>query len=90
MINNNTANMLPPVINETGGGYLGGVLGWIFYLIGAVAVVMIIYAGIQYITSAGDAGKMANAKNTIIWSVIGLVLAILASVIVQFVNNTLS
>jgi hypothetical protein len=62
-----------------------GALGWVFYLIGALAVIMIVYGGITYSTSAGDSGKVAKAKHIIMYSIIGLVVAILGSVIVNFV-----
>ena len=54
-------------------------------VIGVVAVVMIIIGGYQYATSVGDAGKVKNAKNTIMYGIIGLVIAFLAYAIVNFV-----
>ena len=54
-------------------------------LIGTIAVVMIILGGYQYTTSAGDASKVTKAKNTILYGVIGLVIALLAFAIVNFV-----
>lgn len=54
-------------------------------LIGVIAVVMIIIGGIQYTTSAGDAGKAQKARNTILFSIVGLVVALLAFAIVNFV-----
>ena len=54
-------------------------------LIGFVAVVMIILGGFQYITSSGDAAKVTKAKNTIMYGVIGLVIALLAFAIVNFI-----
>lgn len=54
-------------------------------VIGFLAVVMIIVGGVQYTTSAGDAGKVTKAKNTIMYGVIGLVIALLAFAIVNFV-----
>ena len=42
-------------------------------LIGVLAVAGMVYAGIQYQTSAGDAAAMAKAKNRIIQIVIGLI-----------------
>ena len=54
-------------------------------IIGFVAVVMIIVDGFQYSTSAGDASKVTKAKNTIMYGIIGLVIAILAAAIVNFV-----
>lgn len=46
-----------------------------------VAVGFIIWGGIQYINSAGDAGKAAKAKNTIVFAIAGLIVVLLASVI---------
>ena len=54
-------------------------------LIGFVAVVVIIYGGFQYTTSAGDAAKVKKAKDTIMYGVIGLVVALLAFAIVNFI-----
>ncbi|NCU38955.1 hypothetical protein EOL96_07985 [Candidatus Saccharibacteria bacterium] len=57
----------------------------LLFLIGIVAVVMIVIGGFHYVVSNGDANKTAAAKNTILYSVIGLIVAILASFIVTFV-----
>ena len=46
---------------------------------------MVILGGIQYSTSQGDAGKVKKAKDTIMYGIIGLVVAILAFAIVNFV-----
>ena len=61
------------------------VVQFIFMLLGGVAVIMIVVGGIQYATSQGDAGAVAKAKNTILYAVIGLVVALLATGIVSFV-----
>lgn len=55
------------------------------FVIGAVAVIMIIYSGAQYVLSAGDTNKIEKAKNTLIYSIVGLVVALLAYAIVSFV-----
>lgn len=54
-------------------------------ILGVVAVAMIIMGGIQYATSQGDAAKATKARNTILYSIIGLVIALLAFAIVNFV-----
>ncbi|MBQ3310322.1 hypothetical protein IJG73_02695 [Candidatus Saccharibacteria bacterium] len=54
-------------------------------LIGFIAVVVIILGGVQYTTSAGDAGKVKKAKDTIMYGIIGLVIALLAFAIVNFI-----
>jgi hypothetical protein len=56
-------------------------------LVGIAAVVMIIVGGFRYVTSGGDSNRVASAKNTIIYALIGLVIAALAQVIVRFVLN---
>lgn len=57
----------------------------LLYILGTIAVIMIIVGGIRYTTSNGDAGGIKSAKDTILYSVIGLVVAMLAWAIVNFV-----
>ena len=52
---------------------------------GVIAVIMIVIGGINYTTSAGDSAKAKKAKDTILYGVIGLVIALLAFAIVNFV-----
>jgi Type IV secretion system pilin len=59
-------------------------------IIGIIAVVMIIIAGLKYITSQGEPANIATAKNSIIYAAIGLVVVALAQVIVRFVLNRFS
>ena len=61
------------------------VINIILYAVGVIAVVMMIFGGFQYITSSGDTAKVTKAKNTILYGIIGLVVAILAYAIVNFV-----
>lgn len=57
------------------------------FILGAIAVIMIVIGGIKYTTSNGDSSAITSAKNTILYSVVGLVVAILAYAIVNFVLN---
>ena len=57
----------------------------LLFVVGAISVIMIIYGGIQYVTSSGDSSKVQNAKNTILYSIVGIVVAILAYAITNFV-----
>lgn len=54
-------------------------------VVGIIAVVMMIIGGISFITSQGDAGKVTKARNTILYGVVGLIVALLAFAIVNFV-----
>lgn len=55
------------------------------FVIGAVAVIMIIVGAIKYVTANGDQSQISSAKNTILYSIVGLILAIAAGGIVVFV-----
>lgn len=57
----------------------------VFGILGIVAVAVIIIGGVSFITSQGDAAKVTKGKNTILYGVIGLIIALLAFVIVNFV-----
>lgn len=52
---------------------------------GIIAVIMIIIGGINYAVSNGESAKVTNAKNTILYAIVGLVVAALAFSIVNFV-----
>jgi len=56
-------------------------------IVGIVAVIVIIIAGFKYITSGGEASKIASAKTTLIYALVGLVVVVLAQVIVHFAIN---
>ncbi|MEK7594231.1 MAG: pilin [Patescibacteria group bacterium] len=54
-------------------------------VVGAIAVIMIIVSGFRYITSGGDSGKLGTAKNTLIYALVGLAVAVLAQLLVNIV-----
>lgn len=58
-------------------------------LIGAVAVIMLIIGGFRYVTSAGDSSAIEGAKNTILYAIIGIVVAFLAYAAVDFLIDQL-
>ena len=66
------------------------VVNWLLFAVGVISVVMLIVGGIKYATSAGDSNKVTSAKNTIMYAIIGLAVAVLAFAIVGFVMNTLN
>lgn len=59
------------------------------YIIGAISVVMLVWGGLRYILSGGDSKKITDAKNTILYALLGLIVAFLAYAIVNFVLNAL-
>lgn len=69
---------------------ISNILEIVFGIIGAFAVLNITLSGFKYVTSAGDAQKASEAKNGIVYSLIGLAIAISAEAIVAFVVNKAS
>lgn len=61
------------------------VVNVMLFVLGAVAVIMIVLGGIKFTTSNGNPEQIKSAKNTIMYSVVGLVVAIMAYAIVNFV-----
>lgn len=59
----------------------------LLFVIGAIAVIMVIVGGFRYVLSGGDQGAVTSAKNTILYAIVGLVVAILAYSLVNFVVN---
>ena len=54
-------------------------------VVGVAAVVMVVVAGFKYVTSGGDSSKVASAKTTLIYALVGAAVAALAQVLVKFV-----
>ena len=67
------------------GGVFQTISDVLLFIIGAVSVIMLIIGGIRYTVSQGDSSAVTSAKNTILYAIIGLVVAILAYAAVHFV-----
>ncbi len=65
-------------------GKVANVLNAIYGIIGVITVVFIVIGGVKYMTSQGDPGKLQHAKNTIMFSVVGLVIVLSAFAITGF------
>ncbi len=57
--------------------------------VGLASVIMIMFGGLKYINSGGEASKAASAKNTIVYAVLGLLTALFAQAIIIFVLDKL-
>ena len=77
------ANKLPQV--TPGPGTIQTILGFFFGLAGAIALLIITIAGFQYTLSRGDSAGIKKAKETIIYAIVGLIIAMSGFAIVQFV-----
>jgi hypothetical protein len=57
----------------------------LLFVVGAISVIMIVIGGLRYVVSGGNSSAISAAKNTILYAVIGLIVAILAYAIIHFV-----
>ncbi len=57
----------------------------LLFIVGAIAVIMIVIGGLRYVVSGGDASQVQSAKNTILYALVGVIVAILAYAAVNFV-----
>ncbi len=84
-------------VNEVGGsenktdvrGFIGNIIKTMFFIVGVLAVIVIIFAGVTFVMSAGNSQTIQKAKTTIIYAVIGLIVSILSYAIVNFVVSSL-
>lgn len=66
------------------------ILNAVYFIIGIVAVVMIILGGISYATSQGDPAKVKKGKDTILYGIVGLIISLMAFAITQFILNAMN
>lgn len=72
------------------GGIFQTVVNILLFLIGAIAVIMLVIGGIRYVVSGGDQAAVTGAKNTILYAIVGIVVAFLAYAAVDFVIGSLN
>jgi len=65
------------------------ILSIVFAIVGALSLLMITISGLRYILSSGDPQQASQAKNGIVYALIGLTVAISAQLIVSFVVGQL-
>ncbi len=66
-----------------------GALNLLTFVAGMATVVMVIIAGVKYVTSQGDSAAIGNAKATLLYALVGIVIVLLSQTIIFFfVGNT--
>ena len=72
------------------GGIITNITNTLLFITGALAVIMVIFGGIRYATSGGNASSVTAAKNTILYAIVGLIIAFLAFAAVNWILGTLT
>jgi len=78
---------IPDNISVT--GTLEKIANWLFYILLFVAAIFIVIAGVSFVTAQGDPEKFKKAKDTVLYAVVGIVVALLSKGIVALVNTVL-
>lgn len=84
------AQIKSPIGEVTAGELIGRIVEYLMGLVGVIAVLMLIWGGVMYMTSAGNEEKINTAKKIITGAIIGLVVALLAYLIVDQVIKALT
>jgi len=66
-----------------------GIMNWLLMMVGIVGVIGFAIAGILYLTAAGDEGRIETAKNAMMYSIIGVIVALIGLVIIKAVQGML-
>lgn len=78
-----------PVTLFGDGGIFTTIVNILLFVIGALSVIMLIIGGIRYTVSGGNQSAVTAAKNTIMYAIVGIIIAVLAYAIVNFVLSSL-
>lgn len=70
-------------------GVLSTITNTLLFIVGALSVIMIIVGGLRYVVSGGNSTSVTGAKNTIMYAIVGLVIAFLAYAAINFVLGSL-
>jgi len=66
-------------------GLVNTIINILSWIVGVLAVIMVIIAGFKYVTSNGDSGQVSSAKTTLIYAIVGVVIVALSQTIVKYV-----
>jgi Mn2+/Fe2+ NRAMP family transporter len=87
MINLLAKITLESPLPKTSGNLLKNGLYLVLGVLGGISVFMITYAGFKYVTSGGDPTKTKEAREQIIYSAVGIIIAISAGAIIAFATS---
>ena len=75
----------PTELFDGGAAIIPRLINLMLFIVGILAVIMLIWGGIRYVISGGAAYKVKDAKNTILYAIVGLIVAILGYALVNWV-----
>ena len=81
-----TSEMPTTIFGNT--GIFTRIVSVMLFTVGILSIIMLIFGGLRYIISNGDSKKVEAAKNTILYAIVGLIVAIMSYAIVNFVVSS--
>jgi hypothetical protein len=87
MINTLAKIIISNPLPETQDSFIKNILYIVFGALGGISVLVVVYAGTKYVTSGGDPGKTKEAREQIIYAMVGLMVALSAGTIVSFATK---
>ena len=69
---------------------VGTIIGGIFGVVGALAVLMIVYGGLMWMTSGGNQERVKKGRDVLVWATVGIVVIFSSYIILNFVLNVLT
>lgn len=85
-----TYKVTNPIATSDFAKIVANFLKWFLSVLGSMAMIMLIVAGIMYITSSGDPQKAASAKKMVMITLGGLILSLLSYSILVILDNILT
>jgi len=85
---NSTSTVCKAKNTDTASSIVKKLIETMLQVLGSIAVIMIVVGAFRYTTSDGDASRLKNARDTIVYSAVGLVVAIMSYAIVNFVVDS--
>jgi len=68
---------------------VGNIIQWVLGIVGIVLLVMFVYGGVLYATSAGNEDKVDTAKKVMLYAIIGVIIIALAFVLTRYIISAL-
>lgn len=79
-VNTQSKSNKNPILN-----ILKTALNIISYVAGIAAIILIVIAGITFMTSGGDPQSVSSARNTIIYAIVGIIILVVSQAIITFI-----
>ena len=68
---------------------IGSIIQWVLGIVGIILLVMFVYGGVLYATSAGNEDKLETAKKVMLYAILGIVIIALAFVLTRYIISAL-